>query len=340
MLRKAITHIRYPLLIAGLVWCLFGVVQAATGNIDSTDKWAWGTNAGWINLRPEHGGVTVYDDHLEGYAWAENIGWIRLGSDGGGGSPYYANTTKDNYGVNNDGNGNLSGYAWSTNAGWINFNPAHSQVTIDTDTGCFEGYAWSENVGWIVFGVPYSVVTSGGSIDTTDKYAWSTNAGWINFRPTHGGEVTVYSDHLEGYVWAENIGWIRLGTHTGGGTHTYLNTAADNYGVNDDGSGNLSGYAWSTNAGWINFNPSHSQVTIDPDTGRFYGYAWSENVGWIHFDGPYSVVTDYYPTVVTLARFVARSVGGGNGLALPLALVALGAIVAMLLWVRRRTTAD
>ena len=53
--------------------CLFGVVQAATGNIDTTDKYAWSTDAGWINLRPADGGVTVYDDHLEGYVWAENI---------------------------------------------------------------------------------------------------------------------------------------------------------------------------------------------------------------------------------------------------------------------------
>ena len=152
MLRKVITHIRYPALIAGIVLALFGVVQAATGNIDSTDKWAWGTNAGWINFRPEHGGVTVYSDHLEGYAWAENIGWIRLGSDGGGGSPYYANTTAANYGVNNDGSGNLSGYAWSTNVGWIKFDPTHGGVTIDTASGHFEGYAWSENVGWIHLG--------------------------------------------------------------------------------------------------------------------------------------------------------------------------------------------
>ena len=295
MVRKIITHIRYPVLIAGIVLCLFGVALAATGNIDATDKYAWSTNAGWINLRPEHGGVTVYSDHLEGYAWGKNIGWIRLGSDGGGGTPYYANTTAANYGVNNDGSGNLSGYAWSTNVGWIRFDPTHGGVTIDTATGRFDGYAWGENVGWIHFSSPYGVVTSGGSIDTTDKYAWGTNVGWINFNPTHGGGVAVYDDHLEGYAWAENIGWIRLGTHEGGGAHTYGNTSATDYGVNNDGSGNLSGYAWGTNVGWINFNPSHSQVTIDPDTGRFDGYAWGENVGWIHFDGPYSVVTTFYP---------------------------------------------
>jgi hypothetical protein len=49
--------------------------------------------------------------------------------------------------------------------------------------------------------------------------------------------------------------------------------------------GNLSGYAWGTNVGWINFNPTYSQVTIDPANGRFDGYAWGENIGWIHFRG-------------------------------------------------------
>jgi hypothetical protein len=42
------------------------------------------------------------------------------------------------------------------------------------------------------------------------------------------------------------------------------------------------------------------------------------------------------PTVVTLARFVARSAGGGNGFVLPLALVALGAVGGTLLLRARR----
>ena len=149
--RKVSTHILRAVLAAGIVLGLSGVVLAATGNIDPVDKWAWGTNVGWINFRPEHGGVTVYSDHLEGYAWGENIGWIRLGSYTGGGSHTYANTSEDNYGVNRDGSGHLSGYAWSTNVGWINFNPSHSQVTIDPATGSFDGYAWGENIGWIHF---------------------------------------------------------------------------------------------------------------------------------------------------------------------------------------------
>ena len=138
----------------------------------------------------------------------------------------------------------------------------------------------------LIFGLILILVTNvqaqTGNIDPTNKYAWGTNVGWINFRPTHGG-ITVYSDHLEGYAWAENIGWIRLGTFTGGGTHNYLNDAANNYGVNKDGAGNLSGYAWGTNVGWINFNPKDGGVTIDLGTCKFDGYAWAENIGWIHF---------------------------------------------------------
>jgi hypothetical protein len=96
-------------------------------------------------------------------------------------------------------------------------------------------------------------------------------------------------------------------------------------------------YAWGTNVGWINFNPSHSQVTVDPVSGDFDGYAWAENVGWIHFQNAspeYYVQTDWTPTVVTLARFGARSAGGGNGFTL--ALVAVGAVGGMLLLQRWR----
>lgn len=133
-----------------LLLFLAGVAYAA-GNIDAVNKWAWAGNAGWLNFNPTHGGVTVYNDHLEGFAWAENIGWVRLGTYDGGGTHTYANDAPASYGVNNDGNGNLSGYAWSSNAGWINFNPTHGQVTIDPATGEFDGYAWGENVGWIHF---------------------------------------------------------------------------------------------------------------------------------------------------------------------------------------------
>ena len=89
--------------------------------------------------------------------------------------------------------------------------------------------------------------------------------------------------------------------------------------------GNLSGYAWGTNVGWINFNPSDSQVTIDPATGSFDGYAWAENVGWIHFKGTapaYNAVTDFRPPPLVPVGGVHRAgeqvgapsaVGGAGG---------------------------
>lgn len=122
---------------------------ASEGNIDTSNKYAWSENAGWLNFNPTtNGGVTVHDTYLSGYAWAENIGWIKLGS----GTGPYSNTTSANWGVNRDsGTGALSGYAWSENAGWINFDSSNGQVIIDTSTGSFDGYAWAENVGWIHF---------------------------------------------------------------------------------------------------------------------------------------------------------------------------------------------
>jgi LPXTG-site transpeptidase (sortase) family protein len=136
----------------------------------------------------------------------------------------------------------------------------------------------------VAFATVTTVKAASGYVDPNNKWAWGTNIGWINFSPTHGG-VDVYDDHLEGYIWSENVGWIRLGTYTGGGSHTYANNTATNYGVNQDASGNLSGYAWGTNIGWINFAPTYGGVSIDPSTGEFDGYAWAENVGWISFNG-------------------------------------------------------
>ena len=117
------THPWSAALLLGLLLSLVVVGAALAGNIDPVNKWAWGTNAGWINFAPEYDGVTVYPDHLEGYAWGENIGWIRLGTYIGGGTHTYANDAASTYGVNQDGAGNLSGYAWGTNVGWINFDP-------------------------------------------------------------------------------------------------------------------------------------------------------------------------------------------------------------------------
>jgi len=143
---------RHPVPLLLILAALAGLALGARaeGNIVDTNKFAWAENSGWLNFAPVHGGVSVFMaklGYLAGYAWSENIGWIKLGADGGG---PYGNTTAADWGVNVS-YGQVSGYAWSENAGWINFDPAHSQVTIDLLDGTFDGYAWSENLGWIHF---------------------------------------------------------------------------------------------------------------------------------------------------------------------------------------------
>lgn len=161
MTKEIITRIVYSILAAAVAFGLWQVVEAA-GNIDPVNKWAWGTNVGWLNFNPTDGGVTVCADHLEGYAWSENIGWIKLGTFSGCGAHTYSNISPADYGVNRDSSGNLSGNAWSTNTGWIDFSPTNGGVTIDPTSGSFGGYGWAENVGWIHFknmgAVPYNVV--------------------------------------------------------------------------------------------------------------------------------------------------------------------------------------
>ena len=181
------THPLSLALLAALFLALLVVTTAlAAGNIDATNKWAWSTNAGWINFAPDNGGVTVFSDHLEGYAWAENIGWVRLGTCSGS-SCTHTNTTAANYGVNNDGVGNLSGYAWGTNVGWINFNPSNGGVTVDPATGSFDGYAWGENIGWSHFknsSPAYNVVTTLYPVATATPTTTSTST------PTHTATST------------------------------------------------------------------------------------------------------------------------------------------------------
>ena len=242
-------------LLLGMTFCalLFpaAAVQAQTGNIYPDAKFAWSENAGWLNFRPTHGGVAVYDDHLEGYAWAENIGWVRLGSYTGGGAHPYANTSATDYGVNN-ASGVLSGYAWSENAGWINFSPTHGGVTID-GAGKFDGYGWGENIGWVHFSnaaPEYHVATWG--VDTTapdtsitgqpanpsdNASATFTFYGADN---TGGSGVSGYECKLDSDNWSA---CASPKTYSGlsDGSHTFLVRAKDNAGNMD---GSPASYTW------------------------------------------------------------------------------------------------
>ena len=115
-----------------IVFVTSAFASTTDGTIDSTYKYAWGENIGWINFGTTEGNVHITDSALSGYALSETVGWINLNN------------------VINDGAGNLSGYAWSENTGYINFNPTNSRVIINS-LGEFTGSALSENIGWIIF---------------------------------------------------------------------------------------------------------------------------------------------------------------------------------------------
>lgn len=99
------------------------------GTIDSTYRYAWGENIGWVDFGSTTGNVIITDTAVTGYAYGENIGFINL------------------TGVTNDNEGDLSGYAWGENIGFVDF----SNTSIGTD-GVFTGYAYGENIGFITFG--------------------------------------------------------------------------------------------------------------------------------------------------------------------------------------------
>ena len=112
----------------------------SNGTIDSTNKYAYSENMGWINFADTNSTVHITDTELTGYAYNENTGWISLNCSN-------TDTCNDNnYKVINTIDGILSGYAYGENIGWVNF----SGVTINNE-GEFTGYAYNENTGYISF---------------------------------------------------------------------------------------------------------------------------------------------------------------------------------------------
>ncbi|OGY65812.1 MAG: hypothetical protein A3A04_00370 [Candidatus Harrisonbacteria bacterium RIFCSPLOWO2_01_FULL_40_28] len=151
-------------LFIGLSFAVFAAPEE--GTIDSTNKYSWSENGGWMNWGTSEGGVTVTSSTLSGYIWSENFGWISLNC-----SNTDSCATVD-YKISNNGRSNLSGYAYGENIGWISFrgtNPDYG-VDIDAATGEFTGHAYGENVGWIVFNC--STTNSCETVDYKVKTDW------------------------------------------------------------------------------------------------------------------------------------------------------------------------
>lgn len=125
---------------------------ATTGTIDSTWRYAWNDNIGWLDFATSGSNVVVSSSSLTGYTWNEGIGWVSLNCSNGGSCDTIS------YKVTNTVTGTLAGYAWSDNIGWISFKCPNSGscgtinygVTIDS-SGDFHGWAWNDNIGWISF---------------------------------------------------------------------------------------------------------------------------------------------------------------------------------------------
>jgi hypothetical protein len=126
----------------------------AQSNINSTNKFAYGANTGWLNFRPSAvDGVVVGEAFLSGNIYAANFGWINVGDGSPANGHTYANNSATDSGVNHDGTGTLSGFGYGANIGWVNFGWAAAndpnRPHFDLLTGQFTGFAYSANTGWI-----------------------------------------------------------------------------------------------------------------------------------------------------------------------------------------------
>lgn len=122
---------------------------SATTTVNTTNRYAFAANLGWINARGDltNGAVLGYS-YCTGYLWSANAGWISLGN-GPTNGWRYGNASGSDWGVNHDGHGQLAGYAYGANIGWIAFEQTHGQPRIDLRAGNLSGYVWGANVGWI-----------------------------------------------------------------------------------------------------------------------------------------------------------------------------------------------
>ncbi|MDP3882668.1 MAG: hypothetical protein Q8Q48_01275 [Candidatus Staskawiczbacteria bacterium] len=117
-------------------FCFFAIATASetNGTIDSTNKYAWSNNGGWVNFGATNGSVVITDSGISGYAWNENYGWI--------------NMSPANSGVSVSASGALSGSAWGQNTGWIDFTGTNINCS-----GQFTGQITNanDNIGTITF---------------------------------------------------------------------------------------------------------------------------------------------------------------------------------------------
>ena len=130
--------------------CLLpGALVHAGTTINSTNKFAYAANLGWIDwVADTNNGAVIGEYVCSGYLYSANVGWINLGSGAPANQIQYQNNSATDFGVNQDGLGNLRGYAYGANIGWINFENTGAPK-VNLVNGQLSGYAYSANCGWI-----------------------------------------------------------------------------------------------------------------------------------------------------------------------------------------------
>ncbi len=165
-----------------------------TGSIDSTYRYAWNDNIGWIDFGYTAGNVTVGDTQLTGYAYDTGIAEIALDC---ATSPSGDICSSSNFKVNrNSTTGDLSGWAWNDTIGWISFNcsdpvlcdSSNYKVNVNPTTGAFTGWAWNDNIGWISFNCsdPELCGSSDYRVNTSLAATW-------NYMGPDGSATTYYA---------------------------------------------------------------------------------------------------------------------------------------------------
>src|SRR5690242_8041018 len=91
------------------------------------------------------------------------------------------------------------------------------------------------------------------TIDAANKYAYGANIGWLDCRGDTNNGAVIGEYVCSGFIYFANVGWINLGSGSPTNGIYYQNLSANDFGVNQDGTGNLRGYAYGANIGWINF---------------------------------------------------------------------------------------
>ena len=165
--------------------------SATDGTIDTTFKYAWSENIGWINFGASGGNVHIADYSLTGYAWNNNYGWINLNPSGSG--------------IKNNVQGTLSGSAWGESTGYINF----SGVTINSN-GEFIGTASGDITGTINFNCSNCKVKT----DWRPASSRRTGPGFLGYllgnaisippflppiNPNAAGGITILSQEFAGF---------------------------------------------------------------------------------------------------------------------------------------------